>query len=138
MKIIQNNYTLTENERYICEDCNSVFEFEDTDVHFSDFKGKEYVICPCCGHICFLGLFRKEELSFPNDFYQFSVRESAVQIENEEITNKIKECIEWLKENPQEPFRYIGTGDTFIVVFNHDDEYYVMVGKNYFEAYIDK
>jgi DNA-directed RNA polymerase subunit RPC12/RpoP len=139
MKIIQNNYTLTGHERYICEDCNSVFEFEDTDIHFSDFKGEEYVTCPCCGHVCFLGLLgRKEELSFPNDFYQFSVREGAVQIENEEITDKIKECIEWLKENPQEPFKYIGTGDTFLCVFNHEDEYYIMVAKNYFDAYIDK
>ena len=31
-----------------------------------------------------------------------------------------------------------GSGDTFVCVFNHEDEYYIMVAKNYFDASIDK
>ena len=69
---------------------------------------------------------------------QFGIRDGAVDIDNKEITSQIKEIIVWLKRHPEEPYRYMGSGNTFVCVFNHEDEYYVMVTKNYFDVSIDK
>lgn len=137
MKIIKNNYNGENNIQYICEECNSIFEYNDDDI-FMDINSVEYVRCPCCGHHCYIDEETPtvDNIEFPKHFYK--IGENAVKISDKEINRYIKECINWLKQNPNEPFRYIGTGDSFVVVFNHEDEYYIMVAKNYFDSYIDK
>ena len=143
MKIIQNNYTKeneVSEEYYVCEECNSVFEYEDYDIYrYKDEDGIERVDCPCCGQSCIISVpITERNIEFPKSFYQFGVHDGAVDIDNEKITSQIKEIIVWLKRHPEEPYRYMGSGNTFICVFNHEDEYYIMVAKNYFEASIDK
>lgn len=139
MKIIKNNYEKEEiSEEYICEECNSVFEYNDSDI-WIDSKNDEYVTCPCCNHSCIVSVpITERNIEFPKSFYQFGVRNSAVEINDKEITFWIKDCINWLKDNPNEFFKYRGSGDTFLCVFNHEDEYYIVVAKNYFETSIDK
>ena len=140
MKVIQNN-NVQENvieEEYICEKCNSVFVYDDYDIYV-DKDGEESVICPCCNHSCVVYTpTTKDNIEFPKSFYQFGIRDGAVDIDNEEITSWIKETIVWLKRHPEEPYKYRGGGNTFLCVFNHEDEYYIMVAKNYFDASIDK
>lgn len=143
MKIIQNNYTKENDvseEYYVCEECNSVFEYEDYDIYrYKDEDGIERVDCPCCGQSCIIYTpITEDNIKFPKSFYQFGVRDGAVEIDNKEITFWIKDCISWLKNNPNEPYKYVGSGDTFLCVFNHEDEYYIMVAKNYFDTSIDK
>ena len=43
-----------------------------------------------------------------------------------------------LKENPELNYDFVGTGDTMIFVFkeNEDEEYYIYIGKNGYEAYV--
>ena len=141
MKVIQNNNVKKDKkieENYICEECNSVFVYDDYDI-FADENGVEFVTCPCCGHSCVVYIpVTPNNIKFPKNFYQFGVREGAIKIDNEEITFRIKEIIGFLARHPEEPYRYEACGDTFICVFNHDDEYYIMVAKNYFETSIDK
>ena len=140
MKIIQNNYTKENevSEEYICEECNSVFEYENYDI-YTDKDGTERVDCPCCSHSCIIYIPTTEDnINFPKSFYQFGIRDGAVKIDNKEITKTVKKCINYLKDNPEEFYKFVAYGDTFICVFNHDDEYYVMVAKNYFEVSVDK
>lgn len=139
MKVIQDKYNKAKTtEEYICEECNSVFEYDDYDI-FANEEGIEFVTCPCCGHSCIVYTpITERNIEFPKSFYQFGVRDGAVDIDNEEITSWIKEAIVWLKRHPEEPYKYIGSGNAFLCVFNHDDEYYVMVTKNYFDTSIDK
>ena len=139
MKIIKNNYEKEEiSERYICEECNSVFEYNDYDISI-DADGVESVICPCCNHKCIVSVpVTEKNIEFPKSFYHFGENKGAVKIDNNEITSRIKESIVWLKRHPEEPYRYMGSGDTCVCVFNHEDEYYIMVAKNYFDASIDK
>ena len=140
MKIIQNNLIKTNNNiEYICEHCNSVFEYDENDIKF-DLDGDKIVKCPCCGDICYVNYKPeiKENISFPENFYHFGVRDGAVDIDNEEITSWIEEIIVWLKCHSEEPYKYRGSGNTFLCVFNHEDEYYIMVAKNYFDTSIDK
>lgn len=140
MKIIQNNHIKTNNNiEYICEHCNSVFEYDEYDICV-DSDGDDYIKCPCCGDMCYVNYkhVTKENISFPESFYHFGVNEGAVKIDNEEITFAIRRMIDKLSEKPNEPFLYTATGDTFVCVFNHQDEYYIMVAKNYFDVSIDK
>ena len=139
MKIIQNNYTKDNevSEEYICEKCNSVFEYENDDIYTKD--GIERVDCPCCHHSCIIYTPTTEDnINFPKSFYQFGINNGSVKIDDDEITSQIKSSIKWLKDNPNADYRYWTTGDTFLCVFNHVDEYYIMVAKNYFNSYIDK
>ena len=139
MRIIQNNYNeIEESEEYICEECNSVFVYDDYDIYV-DKDGVESVDCPCCNHRCIVSVpVTEKNVEFPKSFYHFGENKGAVKIDNNEITSRIKESIVWLKRHPEESYRYVGSGDTFLCVFNHEDEYYIMVAKNYFDVHIDK
>lgn len=140
MKVIQNN-NIQENvieEEYICEECNSVFVYDDYDIYV-DKDGEESVTCPCCNHRCIVYTpVTEKNVEFPKSFYQFGKNINSVKIDDKEITKTVKKCINYLKDNPEEFYRFVAYGDTFICVFNHDDEYYVMVAKNYFEVSVDK
>lgn len=139
MKIIKNNFKEEmPTEEYICENCNSVFEYEDEDINIRA-DDIEYVICPCCGHTCITYTPPTvETIKFPVDFHQFETKNGAVDIKDDEITDRIRESIKWLQQYPEEPFKYISYGNMFLCVFNHEDEYYIIVCKNYFESSIDK
>ena len=142
MRIIENNfkYDLAKDYEieYVCESCNSVFQYNDDDIEF-DECGDEYVKCPCCGHRCLVAeKVTEKNIEFPKNFFQFGTREDSAHISNELITKDIKKCLEWLKNNPDEPYRYIASGDTFLCVFNHEDEYNIVVAQNYFDSSIDK
>ena len=140
MKIIQNNYELynTLEEEYICEECNSVFEYNENDI-WLDAKNNEYVTCPCCNHSCVVSVPTTEDnIEFPKSFYKFGENIDSFKVNDKEITKTIKDTINWLKDNPEEYYRFIAYGDTFICVFNHEDEYYIIVAKDYFDSYIDK
>jgi DNA-directed RNA polymerase subunit RPC12/RpoP len=141
MRVIRNNNVdigTTESEEYICEQCNSIFVYDDYDIYTSQ-DGTDYVDCPCCNHRCVVDVpVTEKNIEFPKSFYQFGTHTGAVKIEDEKITARIKEMIVWLKYHPENTYKYEGCGDTFIIVFNHTDEYYITVCKNYFEASIDK
>lgn len=137
MRIIQNNYNeYTETtQEIICEHCNSVFEIDNSDI-ITPVDDDEYVCCPCCNRKVYLyEPNTKDNIRFPTSYYHF---ENGADIIDEEIDEWVRKCIEWLEENPEESYKYIGSGNTFVVVFNHEDEYYIVVTKNYFETDIDK
>lgn len=143
MRIIENNYKYDLAKdyeiEYICESCNSVFQYNDDDIECDEYED-EYVKCPCCGHRCFVAeKVTEKNIEFPKSFYEFGGNNTkSVNISDNEITKNIKECISWLKKNPNEPYRYMAYGNMFLCVFNHEDEYYIMVTKNYFDTSIDK
>ena len=137
MKIIQNNYNgYTETtQEIVCEHCNSVFEIDNSDIITSE-EDDEYVYCPCCRQKVYLyEPNTKDNIRFPASYYAF---EDGIDITDEEINKWVRECIECLEKNPEQPYKYIGSGNTFAVVFNFEDEYNIIVTKNYFETYIDK
>lgn len=141
MKIIQNNYIddcIEEDtsQEIICEHCNSVFEIDDNDKLY-DKEGDVYIYCPCCYNKVYITeeQLTKNNLKFPNNYFHYA---NGVEINNGTIDKWVKESIEWLEKYPNEPFRYIGSGDSVAIVFNHKDEYYIIVAKKYFDVSIDK
>ena len=147
MKVIEDRTNFQTDIRYVCENCNSVFEYDDIDICYDydidyETKSNGYVSCPCCGHKCYVNEDDDDvtynNIEFPKSFYQFGMHEDSCHIDNKKITTDVKECIDWLEQHPNEPYRNIGCGDTFLCVFNHEDEYYIMVAKNYYNTSIDK
>lgn len=51
MKILENNFNEVKTWKIVCPSCNSVLEYEKSDViiHESHFFYLHYIKCPCCG-----------------------------------------------------------------------------------------
>lgn len=74
--------------------------------------------------------------AFPEKYFRFGVSEGSVKLPDEEIRNMIDKTVQtYLRSNCG--YCYSGTGDTFIAVFqsneNDINDYFVVVGKNYYE-----
>ena len=144
MKIIKDNYnnTVAISGTIVCERCDSVFEFDQYDLKYDYDNDIGYVVCPCCKFKNDVEEIKERELSvdnvsYPYDYYDFS---NGKNVDNNEINDNVRETIHWLMENPDEPFKFVAFGNTLICVFNklEEDEYDVIVTKNYQETYIPK
>ena len=140
MKVIQNNYINNYVEEdtiqeIICEHCNSVFEIDDDDIIRTDYDD-EYVYCPCCNQRIYLyEPNTKDNIRFPISYHTFR---EGVDIQDTEIDEWVRECITKLENDSELCYAYTGSGNTFVIVFSHEDEYYIVVTKNYFDTSIDK
>lgn len=148
MKIIKNNHKDYNKEKEVitfectCPYCNSVLEINENDIQYDREDDEKYVVCPCC-HMRITDEYfdRKvtlDNISYPFDFLQYGNSNSCLNLSDEEINKYIKQCIDFFKYNPNEPYKYIAISDSFIIVFNHEDEYYFVVAKNYEDTIIDK
>lgn len=124
----------------ICDECESTLEIEKSDIKY-DYLGQASVICPICGNEIYLETFDKDitvnSVEFPDNFYHFGGN-SAKFIPSEEIKRYIKGAVDYFRENPNDFSYVIASGDTFIGVYNYqnDEEYEVIVCKNYFQTFI--
>lgn len=147
MKIVKNNYSKFNKEliefECICPNCQSILETNENDVQYDREDMEHYVICPCC-HMRindehFDRIVTLDNISYPFDFYKIGDNDNeVVHLTDSDINEYIQECIKFLKEYPDEPYRYIGTGDSLIIVFNQEGEYNFIVAKNYEESFVDK
>ena len=151
MKIIKNNHNNHNEEKEVitfgctCPNCNSVLEINENDIQYDREDDEKYVVCPCCHMRITNEHFDRtvtlDNISYPFDFYKIgdnSFVDKVVHLTNADINEYIQKCIKFLKEYPDEPYKYIGTGDSLIIVFNHEDEYDFIVAKNYEESFVDK
>lgn len=140
MKIIQNNFNNDNDREYICEHCNSIFEYDNEDIKYNP-DGERIVRCPCCDRLCYIGEEDdNKNIKFPKDFHN---SKNGVDINDERINEWIEKCVNYLKNDSEcenGGFSYIGSGNTLVIVFNHadDNKYYCVVTQNYFDGYIDK
>lgn len=146
MKIIKNNHSKFDKEliefKCTCPNCQSILEINENDVQYDKKDMERYIICPCC-HMrindeYFDRTITLDNISYPFDFYQFGICAESKHLSNEEINKMVKECTDFFKDNPDDDYKYIGAGDTFIIALNLNEEYYFLVAKNYEEAFIDK
>ena len=118
---------------YVCSKCGA-----EAEVDAEEIVGA----CPCCGarNGTFAPKLTSKPLSaggaFPEKYFQFGVSEGAVKLSDEEIRNMIDETVQvYLRNNCG--YCYSGTGDTFVAVFQSDqndiNDYFVVVGKDYYE-----
>ena len=118
---------------YVCSKCGAEVEVD---------AGEIVKSCPCCGsrNGAFAPKITNKQISageaFPEKYFQFGVSEGSVKLPDEEIRNMIDKTVQkYLRSDCG--YCYSGTGDTFIAVFQSDEnninDYFVVVGKNYYE-----
>ncbi len=140
MRIIKQGKPKEEEEktaRYVCNNCGAEIEVE---------PDESLYCCPCCGEEQLILLPESEDKAshkplsageaFPEKYFQFGVSKGAAKLSDEKIRNMIDKTVQtYFKSNCG--YCYNGTGDTFIAVFqsneNDINDYFVVVGKNYYE-----
>lgn len=144
MRVIENNYKKPEKDRskeekrIACDNCNSVFEYDENDVHIGAF-GCAFVTCPCCGKetdaLDSDGIeLTPSNVRFPVHYGTFK---EGVKIENSEVDKYVRKCIDDIREESGD-WSATACGDTAVFVFkmDGDEEYWVYVGKGGYETYI--
>lgn len=147
MKIIRNNYNQrnynkeTQSLKFECDNCGSELEVDIDEIEIGQL-GLGYVTCPCCGEDVYDENFiqielTKDNLNFPQHYCSFK---DGVDVENDEINKDIKNMITSLENSTDENdfMRFTATGNTIIFVMKYveDEEYHIVVGKDYYETYV--
>ena len=160
MKVIQNNYKNTQRNTYQlpektkprvekvkieCENCGSVLEVSKEDTHIGCL-GLPYATCPCCNYEMHVEEFDDaaiyiyaSNVNYPTHFMSFNKDFIAVEISDDTINEWIQEGVQYFRENPKKLVYYVGSGNAMMYMYRHaeDEEYYVMVSKDYEEGRIE-
>lgn len=72
-------------------------------------------------------------VKYPTHFTVSSKDFRAIEISDEEINKWIQQGIEYFRENKDEYYYFTGSGNTLVHIYRFDDdeEYYVVVSKDY-------
>ena len=151
IKIIKNNYksqpkkeSVKNNKiRIHCSECDSELEITEEDTHIG-WMGTRFINCPCCGEEAMIDelegiTLTKDNLEFPVHFIRTAKGlRHVVEINSDEIIKEIQRGITYFRENKDEYCWYTSHGDLFLIVFRYsgDEEYFVMVTKDFYETYI--
>lgn len=125
-----------------CGHCGSKLEVERSDLYEGELKLLFYD-CPVCGekNDCFEAEDLTEDLTVDNMEFplNFHCSNGGVDISNDEIKEYIRKGVKFFRENPNEYEWYTETGNTAIFVQNFpgDENYYVIVAKDYYSAWLN-
>jgi hypothetical protein len=125
----------------ICDDCRAELEYGYEDTH-EGYAGMRHITCPMCGYEIMSDHFDGVELDssnieFPKHFYHFS---DGVDINNERIQEWVRNCLKQAEEAGEQYgyFLHTGTGNTAVILMVYEDEYNIIVAKNYYELSINR
>jgi hypothetical protein len=155
IKIIENNYTegnLHSNKKYdnpiqiTCDNCGSKLEITKNNTYIG-WLGARHVKCPCCGEPTMVdeidgmdGIkLTVDNINFPIHFLHTNKNMRKVkEVYNTEIQEYIKRGVSYLRIHKDEQYWYTSFGDLFLVIIKYDgdEEYYVMVTKDFYDTYI--
>lgn len=148
MKILKNNYNTVFAEdiekELICEVCRSELEYKESDVTIGEY-GCAVVTCPLCGYNNYLDDGERDitltanNVEYPTHFHHVSKETGAVDCcNNREIKKYINHAIEYFRENKDETNWFCCTGNLYINVskWEGDENYWVVVSKDYYDTYI--
>jgi hypothetical protein len=155
IKIIENNYKKESSEQnnenidedlpiqITCEYCDSKLEITKEDTHIG-WLGASYITCPCCGGESMVDeldgiTFTVDNIDFPVHFLRVNKNERHVkEVDAKEIVKDIRRGIEYFREHKDKYSWYTSYGDMFLTLLRYDgdEEYYVVVTKDYYETSI--
>ena len=126
-----------------CSECDSELEITEEDTHIG-WLGARFITCPCCGEESMVDeldgiTLTKDNLEFPVHFNRTTKGlRHVVEVHSDEIINGIKKAITYFRENKDEWNWCTSHGDLFLSVYRHsgDEEYFVMITKDFYETYI--
>ena len=118
---------------YFCENCEH--HFSPTSPIEVGTYGEFYTTCPICRQKVYLddGIDITVDNLKPE---HFCYKDNGNYIKFSEIKEWIKEGINFLKQNPDEYFRYTASGDSFVLITREDDEFYVVYTDDYKDVYM--
>lgn len=126
-----------------CDQCDSELEITKEDTHVG-WLGALFVTCPCCGEESMVAelegiTLTVNNLQFPIHFNRIN-KDIRTVVENspDEIVNEIKQGIKYFREHKDDYYWYTSHGDLFVIIFRYegDEEYFVMVTKDFYETNI--
>jgi DNA-directed RNA polymerase subunit RPC12/RpoP len=123
-----------------CDECRAELEYEYEDT-YEGYAGMRHIKCPKCGYEIMSEYFDGIELDssnveFPKHFYRLN----GVDIQDKEIQQWVRKCLQCAEES-EEPYGYFthaGTGNTIVILMAYEDEYNIVVAKNYYELSIPR
>lgn len=127
----------------ICDNCDSELEVSQEDTYIGCF-GTPHIVCPCCGEETMVDelegiILTKDNIKFPVHFIRTNRNmRHVVEINEEEITKSIQRGIDYFRKNKDEYYWYTSCGDLFLFVVRYegDKEYFIMVTKDFYKMYI--
>ena len=153
MKVLKNNFgkvdaiETTVNpypRKHECENCGSELEYDKSDIYIGVY-GSSHIKCPLCEYENMLDgnendiTLTKDNVEFPTHFHHTSKYTGAVDTcNNENIKKYVREAIEYFRINKSESHWFSDSGNTMVYVFRFDgdEEYEVVVTKDYYSTYI--
>lgn len=144
MKVIKDNLNKTEQwpKKIECDYCGSELEVEKDDVAIGAL-GSPFCECPVCGKKYYFDedigiemVVTKDNIKFPDHFFH-SV--DGKDLNSDDIKKYINDGINFFRKHP-EAFTYVsGSGNTCVIIQNYsgDNDYYVVVTKDYYDTYIN-
>ena len=152
MKVIENNFknknNLVKNNPYTvityCDNWNSKLEIAEEDTHIGCY-GVRFVTCPCCGEETMIYemdgfTLTVDNIKFPVHFHRTNKDLGAKEVYDEEIVKNIKRAIQYFRTNNRDDewCWFTECGELFVAVYklDGDDEYYVVVSKDFYDTYI--
>ena len=126
-----------------CSQCDSEIEIVEEDNHIGQM-GARFISCPCCGEEAMVDeldgiTLTKDNLEFPVHFNRTAKGlRRVVEVNSDEIIKEIQRGITYFRIHKDEYYWYTSHGDLFLIVFRYsdDEEYFVMVTKDFYETYI--
>jgi hypothetical protein len=155
IKVLENNYKKDNIEQnnenidedlpiqVICEHCDSKLEITKDDTYIG-WLGARFIKCPCCGREAMIDeldgiTLTVDNIDFPAHFLRVNKNERHVkEVDAKEIVKDIRRGIEYFREHKDKYSWYTSYGDMFLTLLRYDgdEEYYVVVTKDYYETSI--
>lgn len=114
-----------------CPHCQYTISYTEDEVERVDDEHMG-VYCPQCEGV--IVTKNVTPFTFPDSFYQYSISEDVVEINNEKIQEYINIVRRELEQECEVgEYSFTGSGDTMVFGFKFEDEYVIYVAKNYWE-----
>ena len=140
IKVLNKNTDEQKLYSQICDMCGAELEFALNDTYIGAL-GARYVKCPVCGREimteeCGGIQLDSSNIEFPKHFFE----PDGVDIPNSEINNWVRRCLK-IAEESDEPYGYFvhtGSGNTMVILMAYEDEYEIIVTKDYYETSVNR
>ena len=126
--------------RQKCYECDAELEFSLEDTYIGAL-GARYVKCPICGYEIMTdecdGIeLNSSNIEFPKHFFE----PKGVDIPDSKINNWVRECLKVAEESdkPYGYFVHTGSGNTLVILLAYEDDYEIIVAKDYYETSLDR
>lgn len=140
IKVLNKNTDEQKLYRQICDMCGAELEFSFDDTYIGAFGGR-YLKCPNCGREVWVeeleGInLNSNNIRFPEHFCE----PGGVNISDDQIEVWVRDCLKMAEESddPYGYFVHIGSGNTMVILLEYEDEYNIIVTKDYYETSVNR